>query len=141
MLVNAHQNSPNSGQEGESIGKEYDWDPEVILDKSQFSPDEVSIIRNMLGEESPVFSKDPDDVGYAEELQLNIELTDPTPVQKNYNSVPPPLHREVKDYILDLVNKGWIQKSLSSYSSPMVCVQKKDGYLRLCIDYRALNEK
>ena len=55
--------------------------------------------------------------------------------------MPPPLYREVKDYILDLVNKGWIQKSVSSYSSPMVCVRKKDNSLRLCIDYRAINAK
>ena len=83
----------------------------MILDESQFSPDVVSIIRNMLREESQAFPKDPDDVGCAEELQLNIELTNTTPVQKNYNSVPPPLYREVKDYIIDLVNKGWIRKT------------------------------
>ena len=117
------------------------WEPEVHLDESQFSPEQVGMIRNMLREECEVFSKDQDDVGCAEGLKLNIELTDPTPVQKNYNSVPPPLYREIKDYILDLVNKGWIQKSLSSYSSPTVCVRNKDGSLRLFIDYRALNEE
>ena len=111
VTVNSHQNSSNSGQEGEPTGKETAWEPEVILDESQFSPDEVSIIRNMLREESQAFSKDPDDVGCAEEPQLNIEQTNPTPVQKNYNSVPPALHREVKDYIIDLVNKGWIRKT------------------------------
>lgn len=41
----------------------------------------------------------------------------------------------------DLLNKGWIQKSRSSYASPIVCVRKKDGNLRLCIDYRELNRK
>ena len=107
------------------------WEPEVHLDESQFSPEQVGMIRNMLREECECFSKDQDDVGCAEGLKLNIELTDPTPVQKNYNSVPPPFYREVKDYILDLVNKGWSQKSLSSYSSPMVCVRNKDGSLGL----------
>ena len=62
----------------------------------------------MLREECQAFSKNADDVGCAKELQLEIKLTDPTPVQKSYNSVPPPLYREVKDYIVDLVNKGWI---------------------------------
>ena len=41
----------------------------------------------------------------------------------------------------DAFNRGWIQKSRSAYSSPVVCVWKKDGTLRLCIDYRQLNLK
>ena len=46
------------------------------------------------------------------------------------------MYREVKDYIFDLVQKGWIRKSNSAYS--VVCVRKKDGSLRLYIDYRDL---
>ena len=47
----------------------------------------------------------------------------------------------MKEYIEDLINRNWISKSHSAYSSPMVCVRKKDGSLRLCIDYRELNRK
>ena len=52
-----------------------------------------------------------------------------------------PLHLEVKDYLLNLMNRGWIVKSKLPYSFPIVCVRKTDGSLRLCIDYRALNAK
>ena len=48
---------------------------------------------------------------------------------------------EVKNYIEDLLKKGFITKSHSHHSSPVVCVRKKDGTLRLCIDYRQLNSK
>ncbi len=47
----------------------------------------------------------------------------------------------MKDYLHDLIAQGWVQKSNSPYSSPVVCVRKKDGSLRLCIDYRELNQK
>ena len=71
---------------------------------------------------------------------MEIQLKDQTPVQKTY-SMPKPLHLEVKHYIDDLLNKGWITKSTSHYSSPIVVVRKKDGSLCLRCDYRSLNSK
>ena len=81
------------------------------------------------------------DTGCVEELELDVLLKDRSPVQKAYVSIPPPLFAEVKAYLDDLKRRGWIRPSRSPYSSPMVCVRKKDGSLRLCIDYRLLNQK
>lgn len=47
----------------------------------------------------------------------------------------------MKDYLHDLIAQGWVKKSNSPYESPVVCVRKKWGGLRLCIDYRELNRK
>ena len=56
-------------------------------------------------------------------IHMKIELTDNTPVAKTYLGVPPrPLVGELKEYVEDLLNKGFIQKSRSSYSSPCVVV-------------------
>lgn len=44
---------------------------------------------------------------------------------KMYLSVPNPLYREMKDYQHDLIGQGWVQRSNSSYASPVVCVEKK----------------
>lgn len=74
-------------------------------------------------------------------LQLSILLNDNTPVARTYTSVPKPLYQEMKDYLHDLIAQGWVAKSHSPYSSPIVCICKKDGSLRLCIDYRDLNSK
>ena len=56
-------------------------------------------------------------------------------------SIPRPRYQEVKSYIEDLLNKQFITRSRSSYSSPVVCVRKKNGTLRLCVDYRELNRR
>ncbi|XP_039866235.1 uncharacterized protein LOC120720578 [Simochromis diagramma] len=115
------------------------WDPPVSVD--HLTPDQQEQVRKVLRDECAAFSKDESNVGCIPSLQLKIRLNDTTPVRRTYISVPKPLHKEVKEYLEDLLNRGWIQKSRSPYSSPIVCVRKKDGSLRLCVDYRELNRK
>lgn len=109
------------------------WDPPVNLDHLDESQKQT--VREMLREESSSFSRSDSDIGSIERLQLKISLKDPKPVVRTYMSVPKPLYEEMKDYLKDLIAQGWIEKSHSSYASPIVCVRKKCGSLRLCIDY------
>ena len=95
----------------------------------------------LLTEQADAFASSEGDIGCIHDLKMNINLKDTTSVQRNYVPVPRPLYPEVKAYIEDLLNRGFIRKSTSSYSSPVVCVRKKDHSLRLCVDYRELNKK
>lgn len=95
----------------------------------------------MLYEESAAFARGDDDIGCIPSLQMAITLKDHIPVQRTYASVHKPLYQEVKEYIQDLLARGWNVKSKSPYSAPVVCVRMKDGSLGLCIDYRSLNKK
>jgi hypothetical protein len=48
--------------------------------------------------------------------------------------------QELKRYILDNLNKGFIEPAGQvPFTSPVLFVKKPDGSLRLCIDYRKLN--
>ena len=118
---------------------ETEWKP--AYDLSYLTPDQWKIGKQLLREEAASFSKDEDDAGDIPSLQKKIRLTDDIPVQKTYQSIPRPLYQEVKDYLQDLIDRGWIVKSQSPYASPVACVRKKDGGLRLCVDYRQLDKK
>lgn len=47
---------------------------------------------------------------------------------------------ELKKIIHELLEHGFIQPSLSPYGAPVLFVKKKDGSIRMCVDYRALNK-
>ncbi|KAH0685639.1 hypothetical protein KY290_017163 [Solanum tuberosum] len=48
--------------------------------------------------------------------------------------------KELKEKLKDLLDKGFIRPSISSWGAPVLFVKKKDGSLRMCIDYRQLNK-
>jgi hypothetical protein len=46
---------------------------------------------------------------------------------------------ELKKQLQELIDKGFIRPSASPWGSPILFVKKKDGSMRMCVDYRNLN--
>jgi hypothetical protein len=74
------------------------------------------------------------------DVELVIELQPGTaPISKRPYRMPPKELAELKNQLQELLDKGYILPSSSPWGCPTLFVKKKDGSLRLCVDYRPLN--
>ena len=98
-------------------------------------------VRSLLTKYQSVFSTGEGDLGCTNRLEHEIPLLDEVPVRQRFRRVPPSDYDSVKAHINQLLEAQVIRESCSPYASPIVLVKKKDGSLRMCVDYRQLNSK
>ncbi|GBG85788.1 hypothetical protein CBR_g40597 [Chara braunii] len=70
--------------------------------------------------------------------RIEIEPGSRTPKGAVYRMSPRELE-ELRKQLDELLEKGWIRPSSSPFGAPVLFVPKKEGELRMCIDYRGLN--
>ena len=80
------------------------------------------------------------DVGHTTIISHEVETETDRPVRVPVRRLPGPMVDEIEKCCLEMEEQGVIRKSYSPYSAPVVPIRKKDGTIRLCIDYRALNK-
>ena len=96
-------------------------------------------LKHLLHKYRKVFQDLPDGLPPDRGVKHTINLTENrTPFKHSYRLSPAELE-EAKRQVAELINKGFIQPSQSPFGAPILFVQKKDGSLRMCIDYRGLN--
>ncbi|KAK9938756.1 hypothetical protein M0R45_015477 [Rubus argutus] len=75
------------------------------------------------------------------EVEFGIDLIPPArPISITPYRMAPKELKELQTQIKGLLDLGFIRPSASSWGAPVLFVRKKDGSLRLCIDYRQLNK-
>ena len=75
------------------------------------------------------------------DLDFSIELT-PGSVSdsKDPNRMREPELVEIKLQLQELIEKGYIRPSVSPWGASILFVKKKDGMMRMCIEYFLLNK-
>jgi hypothetical protein len=94
----------------------------------------------VVSEFSNVFLEDLPRLPPDRDVEFTIELEPGTaPIsQRPYRMAPKELAK-MKKQLEELRNKGFIRPSSSPWGCPAIFVKKKDGTLRMCVDYRPLN--
>jgi hypothetical protein len=88
-----------------------------------------------------VFPKDLLGLLPARDVEFVIELKPGmAPICRRSYRMPPNELAELKTQLQDLLEKGFIRPSSSPWGCPAIVVKKKDQTLRMCVDYRPLNE-
>ncbi|GKA56167.1 putative reverse transcriptase domain-containing protein [Tanacetum coccineum] len=89
---------------------------------------------------SDVFPEELPGIPPEREVEFNIELIPGTqPISKAPYRMAPIELKELKEQLQELLDLGSIRPSVSPWGALVLFVKKKDGSMRLCIDYRELN--
>ena len=88
-----------------------------------------------------VFAQSDLDLGCLTTIKHRIDTKDELPVNQRIRRTPLGFENEEKDHLEKMLTAGVIEPSSSEWASAPVLIRKKDGGMRYCIDYRALNEK
>jgi hypothetical protein len=90
---------------------------------------------------SDVFPEDLSGLPPERDVEFVIELKpDTAPISRRSYRMPPNELAELKTQLQDFLEKGFIRPSSSPWGCPAIFVKKKDQTLRMCMDYRPLNE-
>ncbi|XP_022843391.1 uncharacterized protein LOC111366944 [Olea europaea var. sylvestris] len=109
----------------------------IDTDVSKLKLEDIPMVKDfpdVFPEELPGLLSDRD-------IEFTIDLIPRTaPISRTPYRMAPAELKELKVQLQGLVDKSFITPSISPWRAPISFVKKKDGTMRLCIDYRQLNK-
>lgn len=109
--------------------------------EGKITGDQAELVHQFLLQNKGIFCKHDNDIGHTTVLKHRIDLVDETPIKQKCRFIPPHLYDELREHLQQLLDMDVIAASDSPWSQNLVYAKKKDGSLRLCQDFRALNAK
>ena len=105
----------------------------------QLSDEQLQQLQDLVVDFHSVFSKHDSDLGCLEECPHKIELIGEPPAPSRPYRIPQAQEEALRKQLDKLLESKIIRPSSSPFAAPICLVKKKDGTLRLCVDYRSLN--
>lgn len=105
--------------------------------ENQKKIEELQVVRDF----AEVFPDEIPEVPPEREVEFAIELVPGTrPVSMASYRMSASELSELKKQLEELLEKNFIRPSVSPWGAPVLLVKKKDGSMRICVDYRQLNK-
>ena len=102
--------------------------------------DEAISVKTLLLKHASVFSKSRSDLGFCDIIPHRINTGLAPPIRIPPRRVPMTMKSAVDEEVQRLIDTNLVVKSKSPWAFPLVPIKKKDGSIRICVDYRKLNE-
>jgi hypothetical protein len=113
---------------------------ELALVKSEFGEQLDQQLKHIITEFADVTEEPQGLPPHREHLDHKVKLTGYPPRQRR-NRLSVFEYEELKRQCTELFKEGKIRISKSPYVAPIVMVRKSDGSIKVCIDYRAIDER
>ena len=97
-------------------------------------------LQQLLCDQHQVFALTDYELGEGDLVEHEIIMKEHQPMKAPPQRLPYALTEELESELGKLLNTGCVEPSSSPYSSGLVLVRKKDGGLRVCVDYRGINK-
>ncbi|KAJ9558183.1 hypothetical protein OSB04_012797 [Centaurea solstitialis] len=115
------------------------WFMAYVVDskKDKLEVKDVEVVRDY----PEVFPEDLVSLPPYREIEFRIDLVPgETPIAKAPHRLAPSELKEMLAQLQELLDKGFIRPSTSPWGAPVLFMKKKDGTMRMCIDYRELKK-
>ena len=103
------------------------------------STEEKNRLFGTLEQYHDTFSLEDGERGETNLVEFSIDTGESAPIKQAARRVPFSARQEIVAQLDKMKEEQVIHPSKSSWASPVVLVRKRDGSLRFCVDYRALN--
>ena len=114
---------------------------EMVDNKLSPNTEENTILKTLIKKYQDVFATEEDPLTVTPYYMHTIRQMDDEVVYKRPYPIPVSHHEKVREELKRMQEERIIIPSHSAYNSPLIPVLKKDGGIRLCLDFRALNLK
>ncbi|KAK3521121.1 hypothetical protein QTP86_021290, partial [Hemibagrus guttatus] len=114
---------------------------QIDIDSSEVDDFWKRKLADLIMQYEGIFSRDKLDCGEVKNIVHRIHLKDEKPFRLPYRRVPPAHYHKLRQTLDEMEARGIIRKSNSEWASPLVLVWKPSGELRICTDFRWLNQR